>query len=57
MGKLAKLLTVVTGFVPAQPKAILIARGPTQLKGTGAVILTRQTTFPAANGSAAEANQ
>ena len=57
MGKRVKPLTVVTGFVPAQPKAILIARGPMQLKGTGAVIQTRQTTYRGANGSAAEANQ
>ena len=57
MGKRVKPLTGVTGFVPAQPKEIPIARGLTLSRVTGAVILIRQTAYRGANGSAAEANQ
>jgi len=39
------------------PKAMPIALDPMLLKAIGAVIQTHRITFPAANGSAAEANQ
>ena len=47
----------VTGFAPELPKAMPIALDPPRLKAIGSLIQIARITFPAANGSAAVANQ
>jgi hypothetical protein len=57
MGKQVRPLTVGIVFVLEQQKVIPIALGRMQSKVIGAVTLTHQTIYLAANGSAAEVNQ
>jgi hypothetical protein len=56
MGKLAKPLTEVIGFVPELPRAQVIALDLPRLKAIGSLIRIAQITFLAANGSVAAAS-
>ncbi len=47
----------VTGFVPAQPKAMPIALDPMPSKAIGVATRTHQTACLVKNGVVAEANQ